>query len=1170
MSDLYALALLNFIPFAYMYSYYSRITDPVLMKLESATVSALESANIYCLEDLLRVDPDSIIDLPGIGKKRNYEIQRFLHSLPFDFKRKPTPINPDQDGMLGVEPELGEYLQRLRHYTDDKTRRRGLNYFQGNRVTAINRLEASEEFEIFVKGSRQYRVTLPANGTIEGQEHCGCPAFHKWMYGAAICKHVVAAAYALAEKQRLCLFEDSGDTSPAYRQLEHTLKHSFSNGRSLGGESLEYMLVRKNGEWDLYPKKIYPLLNSLNKTTNYSYRFRDPWSTLSPENSRDQMIVNLLSQIYNDKNYYMGKSSGLTVSIGEVLELAKERPLFVKLDKKLAELTPFRSQPFELSISISSNNDPDNGKHTALNIECALQSGGNTYKDEDVEFVETDPGWILADGKIGKLEANDLALQLYYSTKGTHIDVPEDELDSFLRDLYPLIKQAGVPIEFSEDLKVQGSSPDPEPRLYLSENGQVLQVDLKIGYDGFEINDTYAGDELLTPADRSGNPDEDSPLLVSVRRNRDKEQKFVQDLEDHGLQQNGESWRFYPEGDALEWALEQLRELSESGFHIFGQKELARYAPPKKMTSSTFRVTSGEQWFEVEGSLSFGDMELSMSDIERVLVKNKTYVRLADDSLGELPENWVEQLKKLMKLTDGELEEGNAKISRIAAPLVKEIGKEADSYETDADFEEYAARLQSFEQIEEVSPPVGFKGELRSYQSAGLSWMTFLNRYSFGGILADDMGLGKTIQVLALLKNISETEGRRLNSLIVSPRSVVQNWMAEAGKFVPDFEVSVHHGTDRASEKDELPDVDLLITTYGTMRNDIDLLSEKIFDYAILDESHTVRNPSSKTFRALRKIRAKNRLCLTGTPVQNTTMDLWSQFEFLNPGLLGHQKSFRNRWVKPIEKEGDKMAEELLNKMVSPFILRRTKKQVATDLPPLTSSLVDCPMEHAQHLLYEKYRNVYREMVNESINEKGIDKARFTVLEGLLRLRQISCSPKLIDGESAPSAKLERFIELASELISEGHRALVFSQFVGFLKLVEAEVQKQGWSYEYLDGKTTDRQERVDRFQADESKKLFLISLKAGGEGLNLTGADYVFIMDPWWNPAAERQAMDRTHRIGQRENVFVYRFITPASVEEKILRLQDRKRDLADKLVVAESGIFKELDKQDLLKLFE
>ena len=482
------------------------------------------------------------------------------------------------------------------------------------------------------------------------------------------------------------------------------------------------------------------------------------------------------------------------------------------------------------------------------------------------------------------------------------------------------------------------------------------------------------------------------------------------------------------------------------------------------MTASSVRVSSKEQWFELEGSLSFGEIELSLKDIEQVLLKKNTFVKLNDGSLGELPESWMKQLKRLQKLSgNGQMDE-DAKVPKIAATVLEEIGREADNFEIDTDFKAYAKRLRSFETIDEITPPDDFKGDLRSYQQAGLSWMKFLNTYEFGGILADDMGLGKTIQVLALLKSVQQEMKGELRSLVIAPRSVLQNWAAETSKFVPDFKVHIHHGADRTDKIDDLPGCEILITTYATMRNDIDLLSKKEFDYAILDESHAIRNPESKTFRALRNIRAKHRLCMTGTPVQNTTMDLWSQFEFLNPGFLGNKKSFRNNWVKPMEKQGDPVAEELLHKMVSPFILRRTKKQVATDLPPLTSSLVDCPMEQDQQTLYEKYRKTYYELVNESLKEKGVQKSRFTVLEGLLRLRQICCSPSLIEGEKATSAKLSRFTELASELISEGHRALVFSQFVGFLKQIEKEVQKAGWSYEYLDGQTADRQERVNRF----------------------------------------------------------------------------------------------------------
>ena len=1159
-----------------MYTNNFLMKDPILLRLEPATQSALTGANIHCLEDLLQLDIEEISDLNGIGKKRNLEILRLLYSLPFDFKQKPSPVNTSGDGLLGVNPDLKDYMLDLLHDRNDQTFKRGLAYYRENRVKSIELQQDDEsrsDYVAYVKGSRQYKVHLLLDGVQSG-EHCNCPAFNNYYgYGMSACKHIVAAVFALAEKQRLDVFETKGDVSPAYRQLEHTLKNSMNNGLALhkNDEELEYMLVRKNGDWSLYPKKIYPQLIGYQKRGGYYYSYNPAWDQLSVRNSRDELIVGCLFQIHDNNrsyDYYSQSNRGALVSEGEILDLASGRNLYVKLDNNPAQLTPFMEEPFRLTFHINKNEEAGSG----LKIECRLRNGESFYSGDEVEFVNIDPAWILANGSIGKLEANELALQLYNSIKRSHIEVPESELDSFLKDLYPLMTQAGMPVEFSDDLKQEGPDAEPVPRLYLSENGHALIAELKFGYGRSEVDDGFFGDEILVPAgsDETDEHSEPAPFLLTMRRHRTEEQSVLETLKTYGLTQSGSSWRFMPEDDPLEWALETLPELAKNGFEIYGQQTLTRYKRPRKMTSSSFRVKSKEQWFEAEGSFSFGNMELTMSDIERVLVKNRHYVKLNDGSLGELPQQWIDQLNKLERISGEPGNKKESKIPRIAASVLEEVGREADHFESDPDLEAYARRLRSFEEIEQIDPPKDFNGNLRAYQSAGLSWMNFLNSYGFGGILADDMGLGKTIQVLSLLKRVSESEGRSLSSLVIAPRSVLQNWKAEAKTFVPDFKVEIHHGTDRAEKRDELPDCDILLTTYATMRNDIDLLSKIEFDYAILDESHTVRNPESKTFRALRKVNAKNRLCMTGTPVQNTTMDLWSQFEFLNPGLLGNKKEFRNRWVKPVEQNNDTVAEELLHKMVSPFILRRTKGQVATDLPPLTSTLVECPMEAVQQTLYEKYRKTYYELVNKTLDTDGLQKARFTVLEGLLRLRQICCSPRLIEGETAPSAKITRFTELASELISEGHRALVFSQFVGFLKQIEKEVQNAGWSYEYLDGQTTERQELVDRFQKDESKKLFLISLKAGGEGLNLTGADYVFIMDPWWNPAAERQAMDRTHRIGQKENVFVYRFMTPGSVEEKILRLQDRKRELAEKLVIAESGIFKELQKEDLIALFE
>ena len=460
--------------------YRNNSIDPVLLKMDAATVSALNDAGVYCLEDLLQVDSNKIDDLPGIGPKRKHEIQQFLHSLPFDFTEKPSPINPDQDGFLGVDPVLREYITRLFYYPNEAYVTRGIAYFRENRVVSLRALNDKEtEYEAHVKGSRQYTVSLPLEGGLTGEEHCTCPAFFKWAHGTNVCKHVVAAVFALAEQQRLSLFTSTEGNNPAYRQLALTLKSS-RNGfkKPSGSEELEYMLVRENGNWDIYPKKIYAQLKSLNSYSTYSYSFDNPWELLDPGNARDNLIIGLLMQNSVSASMYShgrhSRQSGN--STGEILELIRERNLYVKLDKRRSELTSYLNDPYRLFIEISRNKDAEGA---ALKIECKLENDGENYSADEVLIMDTDPTWILANGTIEKLEATDMALQLYYSTKGSHIDVPESELTSFLTELYPLMAQAGMTVKFSDDLKIQGAEADPNPRLYLSENGQRLMADLK-------------------------------------------------------------------------------------------------------------------------------------------------------------------------------------------------------------------------------------------------------------------------------------------------------------------------------------------------------------------------------------------------------------------------------------------------------------------------------------------------------------------------------------------------------------------------------------------------------------------------------------------------------------------------------------------------------------------
>lgn len=1137
--------------------------DPVLLRLPSAAVSALYDANIKCLEDLFGLDEYTILNIPGIGQKRFVEIMSLLTQLPFDYMDDSLPRNREQDAHAGVDPSL---TNMLTDYYSEKYYKRGLNYFQQNKVGSIKRQdEETKIYQIEVYGSRPYTVTLILDADGAKSTDCTCPAFSQSYYWHENCKHIYAAALAVAEQQRLMVFENIDTGNYAYKQLMRRIEVVKPQSKAPNNEQLEYYLIRKGKQWDLYPQKIYHTLQTSNKYSNYWYH--NPWEDLSPGNPKDRLIASYLKQIYSPDNYgYSNKNTGQT--IGDVLELLKDRSVFFKEGKttQLAKIK-FEDEPLNLLMAINRSEETladANTVQDGLSLHFILQNNSTEMNLNDVEIVCQDPCWVFDGTSLAQVKGSDWSRNFFLNTPHEIINIPVDEIGPFLQEFYPVLQKAKVSVRIADELTKQRVE-KPIPRLYLHENARQLEIQLQFAYGSIEVPYDDQRRELLLPGQQGQT--KNGQLFWSVNRDIKQEEDRVDELLESGLETNSEFRTLAPVESPLEWVTEQLPKLAENGYEIYGEQQLKRYARPKKLTSSSFSVQSRENWFELEGEITFGDITLNMRDIHSVLIKNKPYVRLQDGSTGELTKTWLNRLKQVMQLMPNEQ---RARIPKIAAPAIKEIGESVDDYTSDIEFEQYVNRLREFENIKQIDAPEAFNGDLRSYQLAGLSWMNFLRQYNFGGILADDMGLGKTVQVLALLQKVYKETGNHPKTLVIAPRSVIHNWQIEARNFTPDFSVYIHHGTDRIASLKDWPDATLSITTYATMRNDIKLLSSKKFDYLILDESHTIRNPSSKTSQATRKLTGGHRLCLSGTPVQNTTMDLWPQFEFINPGLLGSQTQFRDQWVKPLEKNNDQTVEEMLHKMAAPFILRRTKQKVARDLPPLTSSRVDCSMDSSQQQVYEKYRQTYYNIVNDSIDEKGVRDSRFTVLEGLMRLRQICCSPQLIEGETGNSAKLTRFMEMAEELIREGHRALVFSQFVGFLHLIEAEVKNRGWQYEYLDGQTRNRQERVNRFQSDDSKNLFLISLKAGGEGLNLTAADYVFLMDPWWNPAAERQAMDRTHRIGQDEHVFVYRFVCPGTVEEKILRLQEKKRNLAQKLVVAEAGIFKELDRDDLLALFE
>jgi non-specific serine/threonine protein kinase len=713
-------------------------------------------------------------------------------------------------------------------------------------------------------------------------------------------------------------------------------------------------------------------------------------------------------------------------------------------------------------------------------------------------------------------------------------------------------------------------------RLYLNDEGGELQAELRLAYGDVEL--PYDSDLPSETVQRGQDP----WTLVRIHRQPEREQEAYQALSGsrYGLKRAPNApkagvFRLRARTHPVDFLLNKVSRLARDGYEVYGEEQLTTARVNRSTPSISFNISSGIDWFDVHAAINFGELEVSLKDIRRAMRKRQRYIKLADGSIGEIPEEWFERFKHLFALGEGKGE--SMRLSRFHVEVIDQSLASADQALTDDTFDEQRARMRrmrsmDFTGIVPAPFPEGFNGDLRPYQKAGYDWLHFLREYQFGGCLADDMGLGKTIQALAFFQSLYHGNGEppETASLLVVPRSLLVNWQREAARFTPGLRVREYFSSSRKKDLKSFAKADLIVTTYGVMLRDIEFLHGYTFHYAILDESQAIKNPLSQTARAARLLQSEHKLVLTGTPIENSTVELWSQFAFLNPGLLGSLQYFKSEFGAPIERHGDQEAAELLRQMVYPFILRRTKDQVAPELPPRSERVLYSDMEPAQRKLYNRTRDYYRGLLLGMIEDQGLDRSRIQVLEGLLRLRQICNHPRLVESNfRGASGKFELLFETLETLRAEGHKALVFSQFVKMLSLVRTELDKGGVPYSYLDGSTTNRQEIVDQFQDDPNLPLFLISLKAGGLGLNLTAADYVIHIDPWWNPAVEMQASDRTHRIGQDKPVFVFKLITRDSVEEKIVQLQERKKSLVDQIITTEASFLKTLTPKDIEALF-
>lgn len=758
-------------------------------------------------------------------------------------------------------------------------------------------------------------------------------------------------------------------------------------------------------------------------------------------------------------------------------------------------------------------------------------------------------GLVIYDGRIARL--NDFgvfawitllrARQVLFFAKG--------EAGEFLDQLITLPRQPAL--DLPEELRFELIAAAPKPNLTITAGRRdpwgrdFVAGELAFDYGGSVIAANLTSQNIYQKGERR-----------VIQRDRQAEEAAKARLAQLGFR-DGSPLR----DGALDLAAERVprvvRALSQEGWRVEAEGKLYRNG-----TAVRLEISSGVDWFDLDGGAEFEGAGVSLPKLLRAIKHGEQTVRLDDGSLGIIPEEWLARYRLLAAF--GELDGERLRFTRPQAGLLDLLLDGESALRVDAVFERVRDELRAFAGVEAADAAPGFRGTLRDYQREGLGWLQFLRRFHLGGCLADDMGLGKTIQVLALLDAQRGADSKQAPraSLVVVPRSLLFHWQEEAALFAPELKVLDHSGVGRRHPGAHFEDFDLVLTTYGTLARDALHFKNQRFKYCVLDEAQAIKNASTLSAKAARLINAEHRLALSGTPVENHLGELWSLFEFLNPGMLGSASVFGGAGRNP-----DEATRTILARALRPFILRRTKGQVAKELPAKTEQTIYCDLEGRERRLYDELRDYYRARLFKSGTEKESGRFKFQVLEALLRLRQAACHPGLIDKErlAEPSAKIEALLAQLDQVLEENHKALVFSQFTSLLAIVRERLDGLNIPYVYLDGRTRDRQARVERFQNDPEAKLFLISLKAGGLGLNLHAAEYVYLLDPWWNPAVETQAIDRAHRIGQTRQVFAYRLIARDTVEDKVLELQRSKRDLADAIINADNSLLHNLTKEDL-----
>jgi len=1085
---------------------------------------------------------------------------------------------------------------------------RAVSYYENNRV--INSYSEAGKIHAVVRGSgeNRYKVEVEFNkdGSLKDAS-CSCPyPFYCKHIGAVLLKFIEDKDFYPDIKEKKVNFnlkrdtdsfktpdeiiplKDSGEIdSYIFKELLSVMRENAKETGLKKNNKQKFKLIftiekkwyglfhsEKYSPWVLKPALQYIKKNGIpGRIENYS-----PSKLTEPITGDEEILLSILNQNENKStafdfyiDYFIRTNNNMQSSsqdntlkddhLKQNLELFLKNPRvfrkvsFVEIEKTILRFTFYSLRAKEPLFKPVLDFYDKKGKRTSITPPLDAASASVAF------FIIDESNGRILYKRSNPLYRNFIGLLLSLQTNYNYSEIVK--LNSLIKEKMPRF----ISLEFSQKM-LRITHIQPDPILEIESIYMGIKIKLMFRYKDRVIAPDLNAKSLILNSENGE--------IVIAKRDREYEQRCMAFLYGY-LNKDIKTSRgkYNKQFDTTitiakninQFLIERGEKLLSEGFELRRKGKKIRRA-----SNLIFTADWNTDWLDIKTEFRTENGE-TVPFNPGLDILDGSFLKKGD-SYFLLNKSDIEKLKNLYE--HGKKKKDHVEVSKYNLSIIDEIYNDLKNKEDEKliRIKKIIEGLKRFNGIRNVNVPMHFNGRLRKYQKAGLDWLYFLSRYNLNGILADDMGLGKTVQALALLLVLKDSEKLK-NALIVAPVSTLSNWIMEIKRFTPSFSTYMHHGPSRLKDTDSISKADITVTSYHTLRNDIKIFKEYQFTYLILDEAQIAKNPSSKIYKSVNLLNAEHKLSLTGTPVENSIVDLWSQMNFLNPGMLGTLNEFKVKFSKPIEHENSRLKlekSELLKKMIFPFILRRKKEKVLKELPPKEEIILYATMENKQRKAYAEIREYYRNRVKNKINADGVNRSAIVILEALLKLRQAAILPAMAADRysNTPSCKLDLLKIKVQELLSENHKALIFSQFLGSLAAIREWVEKLNVGYSYLDGSSKNRAGEIRSFQENDAKRLFIISLRAGGLGINLTASDYVILFDPWWNPAVENQAVDRSHRIGQINRVTIYKMITKDTIEEKILKLQEKKTRIADEIITSEKAFFKSLKKDEILNLFE